>query len=279
MTFRTIFMPHDTHVTAPGLRCTWGTAGLTVSLGVIGATEAKDVLVYGQRYTFQLGEDADAGRARIIRDRMGRAYSRLGANGGRIQFGIIPDIDPGTPQKKEDCLWRVIDEKTIEITLPEWASKDRDGRTCNKPLQVASAPTASKPKAALVAAPQAPAPVPAVAPPARVTPAPPPTNGVRREVIKGVTVSFAVEDESISFGDKIMDVTAGAAKLATRLLSGAPNPVGRNFLCKALYPGMRSDEANVKLANDAQGLKPALEAIGLKLNVVKGIGFAIGGLS
>lgn len=267
--FRTIFMQCNTHASTPFLRCAWGTSGLTISLGALGMAEAKDALMIGQRYVFQLGENEDAGQARIIRDRRGRSFSKLGVGGGRIQCGIIPDIDPGGPKKPEDCLWRVIDENTIEFTLPKWgARKHLD----DKPAAVASK-TVTK-DAAL-----APASPPAAAPSARLTPAPPPTNGVRREVIKGVTVSFAIEDESISFGDKIMDVTPGAAKLATRLLSGAPNPVGRNFLCKALYPGMRSDEANVKLANDAQGLKPALEAIGLKLNVVKGIGFAIGGLS
>lgn len=265
MSFRTVSTAPNTHRATRHLNCLWGVQGLIVSTGPIVIKASAGALVVGKDYALQLGEGDDAGKARIVLDKDGRRLGKLGKDGGRLVFGSIAEIDPGAPQRKQACAWRRVDD-IIEFDLPDWTCKSKPAVAERKSL----------PAPAKVSAPPAAA-VPPVAAPEKKA------NGVaadRREVIKGVTVSFAADDgfSSISYGNKRVNVASAEAKLATRLLSGAPNPVGRAFLCKALCPGIRADDANIMLDKDARGLKPALEAIGLTLNVVKGVGFAIGGL-
>lgn len=248
-----------------GLGCAMGRHGLMISCAQASIGDAG--LKLGERYALHLGEGEDAGRVRLVKadQRGGRMLSRMGSGGARIQFGLIPELgDSETVRPCERVLWERIDKDTLEIVLPEWSSP----RPVDKSA-VVSGLVAERPRQPIVP-PKPPAPA--------VVAKPKSAASSKAQFVKGLTIEFKFEEESVAFRNKVMDVTASEAALALRLANGAPSAVARSFLLKHVYPGLRTDDANVLLDRDARSLAQALEAIGLKLNTVKGVGFSIGGL-
>lgn len=247
-----------------GIGCCYGKHGFMISCGAVGAQEVG--LTIGERYGLQLGQGDDAGRARIVLadHQGGRMLSRMGGGGARIQFGRIPALGISGIRPCERVLWKRIDKDTLEITLPDWAPSFSVPKslevTFERPAHAQAEKAQSKPPApSMVAKPK-------------------PAASSKAQFVKGLTIEFKFEEESITFRDKVMDVTATEAALALRLANGAPSAVARSFLLRHVYPALRIDDGNVMLDRDARSLAKALEAIGLKLNTVKGIGFSIGGL-
>lgn len=263
MSFRSVVAAPKRKSGTRGIGCAFGKHGLMISCGAASIDETG--LRLGERYGLLLGEGEDAGRARIVRadQRGGRMLSRMGSGGARIQFGLIAEFGDDI-RTCERVLWKRIDKDTLEIVLPGWAAP----RAVDKTAAI-SGSVAERPKQP-ISPPKPPAP--------SVVAKPKPAASSKAQFVKGLTIEFKFEEESIAFRDKVMDVTATEAALALRLANGAPSAVGRSFLLKHVYPALRIDDGNVMLDRDAKSLAKALEAIGLKLNTVKGIGFSIGGL-
>lgn len=132
-------------------------------------------------------------------------------------------------------------------------------------------PAPNRPK---VAAP-APAPKPVAAKPAAVKAPPRPVEPPVEA--NGVTVCFDPEDEAITYRGKTMEVTYRQAKVAAILARAMPHPVGREFIVGKLFNGgTPPSTAGMVVDQVAVELGKAITGIGLKVNVVRGIGFSLG---
>lgn len=83
----------------------------------------------------------------------------------------------------------------------------------------------------------------------------------------GVTVAGNV----VSYGGKSITVTAGEAALAAELAKVMPNVGDRDRLVKALWGRVDESTRNM-LGQRARALNESVEAIGLKVTSVRGIG-------
>jgi hypothetical protein len=149
----------------------------------------------------------------------------------------------------------------------------------SKPQPAINRPTAAKPNgggapAVAAARPAAPVavPKPAAAPakPAAPRQVEPPA------VANGVTVNFDPDDEAVTFRGKSMEVTYRQAKVAAMLARAMPHPVARSFIVRNLFDGNPPATADMVVDQIAMDLGKAVAGIGLKVNVVKSLGFSMG---
>jgi hypothetical protein len=172
-------------------------------------------------FMLQLGTGEDAGKARIS----GRAAAtkhtverRDLMHATTFDFGFVPMLGDDAAAKEFVGVRKISDDE-FEIDLPKWFSAERE------PAPPCDEEEAAPPHIPLAGG-TGPA-KPVARPASRQT-------GGDPQVIKGLSINLALDDESISFAGKETDITTDQACLALALAKGAPNPIGRDHLLKKL---------------------------------------------
>lgn len=102
--------------------------------------------------------------------------------------------------------------------------------------------------------------------------APPPAPPIDGNAI---SVSLQPREEAISFNGQSMELTSLQAKLAAVLAAASPHPVDRRALVSRVWNRELNETTNVLLGQLAGKVAAAAVSIGLRLNVIRGVGIAL----
>lgn len=219
-------------------------------IGLTRNLSALIALKRGDRMQVLVGTGEHKGLLRLRRDpEKGTAGTRpLGTGAFILNVGHIPHFGL-VEVHRHPCEARALDAETLEISLPDWSKL--------VPAQKPAAPESQQR-------------------------ADPPHNGgiAARPPLKilGAVIDSAPDNESIAFRGKTMELTTVQAAFAVTLVRAKGATIGRDFLRKNLVPGKLLTDSMVDAVAEP-GLKQALQAVGLTLRSVKGVGFSVGGLT
>lgn len=228
-----------------------------------------------EAFGLALGRDDLAGKVRIIRrkDKAKAIATPRSMKTGSLtfDFGHVAQFgERGT--LKAEAIAVIIDADTVEVTIPTFEYEDEieeeeEGETEEQPdaaPAVAHRPQPSPSQSSLS--------VKAAAESARGV-----VNGrtLPPVTVGGITIRFENECEAITFNRKTMEITTKQAHFIATLAKAMPQPVGRDFITKKIFPGGVPTTASMVIDQIAMDLTKALPGIGLQLKNVKGVGFAL----
>lgn len=95
------------------------------------------------------------------------------------------------------------------------------------------------------------------------------------ETFNGVTIDLSPDNESVSFGGSLIEVTTRQARFVSLLARPRPAPVALSFLVSALWDGKPPATAGDAVKQMAADLQVPLSSIGLDLKPVKGVGYQL----
>lgn len=195
--------------------------------------------------TAMVGTGDDAGKIRLKADADGINIGRISAKSGALllNLGFVEALGPDF-RKKAYTTARVVSPGLVEIDVPAFAGADDDD-DANEETAPPSArsPTGRKQPAAV-------------------------------SEINGVTIDSTLDNESVSFKGKSIEVTTRQAKFTFLLARPRPEPVAETFLVKQLWENSPRDAAQ-QLRVIAADLQKALSTIGLNLLPVRGVGYQL----
>jgi hypothetical protein len=213
----------------------------------IGGTEKNsfDVLI---------GLDADKGKLRLgMNNKDGIRCRKIRGDTLTFDLGHVPDFAQCEVDKQR-CDGRKVGDQ-IEIDLPDWDMLA---------IEADDDPRAREP------APRAPAA--RDSPPAKTVAA----GGANPSYsAHGVTVDLRHGEESVSYKNKMMDISTRQAALTVALLRGAPSAIGCEFLRDKILTDVASHMRETTLDMACAELKKALAGVGLDLKTVRGVGYSI----
>lgn len=93
--------------------------------------------------------------------------------------------------------------------------------------------------------------------------------------LNGVTIDPSADNQRVSFNGKETEITARQAELLIMLARGMPNPIGSEFLCRKLFPARNADSAAQGVSLLKAETAAAVEAIGLEVFTVRGVGLVL----
>lgn len=226
------------------------------ALGKIGGTEKPDK----RAYDVLIGSGDDAGKMRVQAAKTGHASYRRMRNYLIFNLGIVPSL-PSRQIDKQRLDAKAIDAATLEIVLPNWDAlplqddEDEDERADGR----ADVPPPSR--RAIVAPPHG------AARPAK------PASGAQTEIVRnGITLDVTLDEETITFGKKTMDISTRQAAVAAALLRAMPSNVGREWLCRNVLTDIPAHARDVSLDMIFRDLAKACSAVGLELKVTPKVG-------
>lgn len=229
-----------------------------------------------------VGSGDDAGRVQIKVEktgpcrvrRSGRSYIAINC-GHHVSFDV--------PREKTDVVDVRRLEAAIDIVLPfEWPEKSfalssvrktkGAGALARAPMIVNSEMRGSpnwKHKVRAKedqAAPDAPEEIPNINKAVEI-PAPMPSfPGVDSyERHNGVTVSFAINEERVTYSGKSINVTTRQAHAVERMARSLGKQIGRSWLMTQLFPGKKASEVHMEFDKLILSLKDAVPKLGLML--------------
>ena len=103
----------------------------------------------------------------------------------------------------------------------------------------------------------------------------PPPAAAKATTGGAVEVCTDPENESVTFGGKTMEVSGEQAQFTLLLVRAMPNPVGRDFLEKKLFPGRSGESARAGLNVIIGPTRTALAGIGLDVHTVRSVGIVL----
>jgi hypothetical protein len=204
----------------------------------------------GDQVGVAIGIEGDDYRIRLKRNsKKPIAKIRVLPKGGfTVDVGHIEELG-STPQTSAATEAKLIDNDTIEIVVPDWQAED-DAEQEPPPARLDSAERKA---------------------PAKIQRGP---AGLGLE-LHGVTIDLTVDEESVTYAGKTIDVTTNQAAMLAACLRGLPNVIDRNFMRRQLFAAKSMTEGDALLDFVAQDLPKAMASIGLTFKIIKGQGFAL----
>lgn len=216
-----------------------GRARPRVNLTLSGRLAQDAGLTRGGKVHLSLGTGADAGKIRIESAEDGAFTARL-LNGGAVLVdgGFIEAIGTSA-QKKRSTSARSISPGIVEVDIPAFGADEIGDDAC-------PSPNSTRPKA-----------------------------HQKSKTVNGVAINLTLDDESVTFAGKTVEVTTRQARFIYLLARPRPTPVAVPFLTNALWDGKPPATALLSLKQMAADLQTALSPIGLSVNLVKGVGYQL----
>lgn len=226
-----------------------------VNLSLSGPLAKEADLTCGEKVHLSLGAGMDAGKILIERADDGVFTTRVLKGSAVLIDGGFIDAVGTVAQKKRSTTARVISAGVVEIDIPDFNAGDDDDID----------EEGDEPDSASSSQPQKSHPSPRTAAP----------KGAKAETVNGITVDLTLDNESITFAGKALEVTTRQAKFIYLLARPRPAPVAVSFLINALWDGRPPGSATSAVTQMAADLQKALSPIGLNLNLVKGGGYQL----